>query len=353
MKRRNTMSIGQYVLGNFVWGGVTALLFWELCMAYFSVPGTSILFNRNESILWLTLLQLGGVTLGCLLTLHTRRNQLSLLSNVSLPLGVYALCVLMRQAPWLPMLMIGLAAVLSVVYVWLVFTHKMPVGNHMVVLRRRREQCAYGSRVICSMCTLVLVGALICSETFHMSLTNNNQMVEAMGTQNKMYTLESQRNNLKLLNDAQWTDAPVADKLKVLNVVARIEADYLGTPPVQVYGTYMNMDTQGKYDPKNEKIYINLQIINSHYSSQALRTVLHEMYHHYQHTLCDMYEDLPPQYRDLQMFESVQQYQKEFKDYDDGSSDYEEYYDQEVERSAREYAEQGAVEYLEFLRQEE
>lgn len=353
MKRHNTMHVGQYIISNFVWGAVTAMLFWQLCMAYFSLPGTSVVLNRSESMLLLALLQLGGVTLGCLLTLHTRRNQLSLLSNVSLPLGVYALCVLLCQAPWLPILVMGVAVVLCAVYMWMVFTHGVPAGNRTVVMRRRREQGAYGSRVICSVCMLVLVGALICDTTFHVSLTGETQMMEAMGVSDKGYTLESQREQLQLLDDVKWSDAPVADKLKVLNVVARIEANYLGTPPVQVYGAYMEADTQGKYDPKNEKVYISLQVINSHYSSQALRTVLHEMYHHYQHTLCHMFEDLPPQYQDLQMFDMVQRYQEEFENYDDGSHDYEEYYEQEVERSAREYAEQGAQEYLEFLEQEQ
>lgn len=354
MKRHNTMGIRQYIVNNLLWGCVAGILFWQLCMAYFSLPGADILFSRRESLLLLALLQTAGVTLGCLFTLWARRNYISLISNVTLPLGLYSLCVLLREAAWLPILVMGAAAVLCGAYVWLIFQPELPGGDEGErAVRRRKQQSMHGSRVICSGCMLVLIAALFCNNTLNVSLTSSGQMVGAMAVSDKSDILQMRVKDLLLLDDEQWSDAPVSDKLEVLNTVARMEAEYLGTAPVQVYGAYMQADTQGKYDPKYEKIYINLQIISSHYSSQALRTVLHEMYHHYQHTLCDMYEDLPPQYHDLQMFAMVQQYREEFENYNDGGGDYEGYYDQLVERSARDYAEAEAVEYYEVLQQYE
>lgn len=354
MKRHNTMGIRQYIVGNLLWGCMTAVLFWQMCMAYFSLPGSDMLFSRRESLLMLALLQMTGVTVGCLFTLWTRRNRISLASNVTLPLGIYALCVLLREAIWLPILVLGVAALLCGVYVWLIFLPELPGGDERArATWRRKQQSIHGSRVICSGCMLVLIAALFCSNTFNLSLSGGGLMVGAMSILDKTDILQAYEQDLQMLYDEQWTEAPVADKLKVLNTVARIEAKYLGTDPVQVYAAYMQTDTQGKYDPKYEKIYINLQIISSHYSSQALRTVLHEMYHHYQHTLCDMYEDLPAQYHDLQMFAMVQQYRDEFENYNDGGADYEGYYDQAVERSARDYAEQEALVYLDFLHEGE
>ncbi|WP_294551578.1 hypothetical protein [uncultured Pseudoflavonifractor sp.] len=100
------------------------------------------------------------------------------------------------------------------------------------------------------------------------------------------------------------------------------------------------------YDWNRRDITIDMQLLGQSTAAECMDTVLHEMYHHYQQCLVDCYAAMETEYRTLRVFRQVPEYIEETEHYQTDGMDY---YDQDLERDARDYADYRAGYYLDLV----
>ena len=165
-------------------------------------------------------------------------------------------------------------------------------------------------------------------------------------TQGEGETISSNIDTLLLLQQQQWSELDASERLRVMKVVADIEANYLGFPAVSVCTQVLEENTLGCYDHETRTITLNLTHLVSEDAFTMCNVVCHESRHAYQHRLIDIYESLDPQNKQLRLFLETSMYSHEFSNYIDGNEDYEAYYSQWCEIDSREYAQTAAEEYF-------
>ena len=89
----------------------------------------------------------------------------------------------------------------------------------------------------------------------------------------------------------------------------------------------------GSYSNQNNVIKINTEYCLDEY--QLISTILHECYHYYQYGICDHYTSNNQDYYDLR---KIQQWQYEMNHYQNSSNSFNEYYNQSLESTAREFS---------------
>ena len=93
-------------------------------------------------------------------------------------------------------------------------------------------------------------------------------------------------------------------------------------------------------------ITLNYDVLCNQSPSSVLDTTLHEVRHAYQHKLVDLYVSVqlegavPEQYQSLAAIQTVQGFAHDFQNYCDGAFNFNNYYQQSVERDSREWAHQ-------------
>ena len=76
-----------------------------------------------------------------------------------------------------------------------------------------------------------------------------------------------------------------------------------------------------------------------------LDAVCHEEYHAYQYRLCDAWESVGADYKNLMAFSNVPDYKDNFENYVDGEDDFYGYYVLTCEQTARQYAASAVEDY--------
>ena len=141
------------------------------------------------------------------------------------------------------------------------------------------------------------------------------------------------------LQEEEWETMSVQERLDVLQVIANIEASYLGLPhELNVFSAVMDETTGGYYTDATHSICINLEALSYGTAHEVLDTLAHEAYHAYEHRLVDLYEDVSPQQQKLLLFSTIAEYRFEFENYIDGDEDLYGYATQEIEMDCRRYA---------------
>lgn len=214
--------------------------------------------------------------------------------------------------------------------------------------RRKRNHVAM-ILVILILYGLVLLGGLFKEGTitsnFALPSTTDDSMSE-MTIRNNIETMS------KLDMDSEsWRGLELEEKLELYQVVADIESDYLGIPyELKVKVKDLPRDTLAAYAHKGHIVWIDRAHLYNDCADQILESTCHECYHAYQCCLCEVYDSLDVEYKDLIDFAKVQCYQNEFDNYNDGSYDINGYYSQRCEEDARVYAESAADDYYYKLR---
>ena len=78
---------------------------------------------------------------------------------------------------------------------------------------------------------------------------------------------------------------------------------------------------------------------------EVLNIVCHESYHAYQHCIVSALENADEESKNLRLFRDARNYAEEFCDYKSGDNGFYDYYYQECEMDAREYAEEALLNY--------
>lgn len=158
---------------------------------------------------------------------------------------------------------------------------------------------------------------------------------------------------VKIRMDSTWNELTLEEKLNTIQCICNYEANYWGlSEPVKVVLDSLSGNTIASYYDDLRIVKVDTELIESGTAYSVLESILHEMYHAWQHDLVRLYLDSKESQRKMKVFEKCPSYIKEMQDYQSGGEDYGDfvsYYLQEMEKDAREYATEGVIRYYQWM----
>lgn len=142
---------------------------------------------------------------------------------------------------------------------------------------------------------------------------------------------------LYLFADAEWSTLSPDKKVSALQELADYEAVRLGMPPALVFSERIDMLTLGEYNPSKNTICIDLEHLEDSNAKDTIRSLLHEVYHSFQHYVVTGI-DWTCEFSGNAYFTEARGWKNNDRNYIDGRDNYEAYAGQPLEVSAREYA---------------
>ena len=149
-----------------------------------------------------------------------------------------------------------------------------------------------------------------------------------------------------LFSEEKWDTISMEEKVSAMQVIANIESRYLGLPhELTLIVSQLPSGTVACYNDRTHHIEIDVEHLEDASPLEILDSICHEAYHAYQYRLCDAYDCLDNEYKTLIDFYDATLYKEEFANYINGEDDMFEYYHQQCEIKAREYAQISTEEY--------
>ena len=338
MRTFNTKESKSFVVAQIFWLVVFAA-FYKLmfrCIGSFT-------YKESKTILCFLVfvLILGGVCL----ELKKRRNDFSIFANLAIPYGIYTSLSYFDIRRRTITIVLIVCLILTLLYSTFVLMQKVKNKRYIKKIFKRRIQW-----VVASTQSIFTIGFSIIIFSIAINLVLENTILQSTVTStiseadNEEYSLKNNIDALTQLDDGVWKTLSLQDKLDLMQLVANIEQRYLGTYDLNVEAS-ITKGCCGYYDDGKHKIVINLDHLKNDESWQVLDTLAHEAYHAYQHRLVDLYEKADTKQKQLIVFRSVKEYSIEFKHYNSGEDNFEEYYNQKCEEKARKYAEEAVADY--------
>lgn len=143
----------------------------------------------------------------------------------------------------------------------------------------------------------------------------------------------------KIRNQESWEPLSTEKKLSVLQDIVNCDTNYWGMEKLTVKIKNFPEHILGSYRDDKRSIYIDKEHLENDSPEDILKTILHEVYHGWQHDLVRLYLDSSDSQRKLRVFQNCAEYYQEMKHYEDGREDCESYMAQQLERDCCVYAE--------------
>lgn len=146
------------------------------------------------------------------------------------------------------------------------------------------------------------------------------------------------------LFELEFEEKSNQEKLDILQVICDYECLVnFGCPSAQVCaGTTWEEGVLGYYNNTTRTITINIDHLCNGETEDVLDTLLHEIRHHMQHRMVDLYCSVEPhiqeEHRNMSPFREAVVFLNNFNDYHSSEDGYENYYGQAVEEDSREWA---------------
>ena len=340
MTNRNTMSKVEYLFEHFFWGIIS--LIWFNNILFRTIRGLT--YAQSRHFLWFALIL--AITFGVLITWKKRRNNLSLFVNIIIPFELYSLMSYQHTAPVLTWILGGVSLLISITYMFLVFKPKIRAkARRKAIIKARLSRFFLGARTVAAFCMLVMVLLLGVSSYFGVFFFSPST-ISVKKASSEGVTIANNIEVVSLLEEERWSTLSTTEKLSVLQTAANIETHYLGLPhELNVIAGPLSENTMACYNDKTHVITINIDHLETDPAHDTLDSLCHEARHAYQHRLCDVYDSLSEDQRELLVFNNVQMYKQEFSNYVDGKEDAFGYYFQWCESDARSYARESVIDY--------
>ncbi len=145
-----------------------------------------------------------------------------------------------------------------------------------------------------------------------------------------------------------WTSFSPDKKITVLQLLADYESIRLGMPAVPISSKRIDMFTLGEYSPTYNTICIDLEHLEDSPPEDTIRSLLHEVFHAYQHYVITNI-DWESDFSNSAFFEEARNWKNNNENYINGITNYEDYASQPLEASAREFAEIEGTRLLRFI----
>lgn len=155
------------------------------------------------------------------------------------------------------------------------------------------------------------------------------------------------KDKLKYLSPDYFSTASINQKLTALQYVSDLEAKYCGLSyDIPVLVDNLDEDTRACYTDRTRTLTINLYHLENGEPLRLITSVCHEVYHSYSYRLCDLYDSVTDEQKQLLALQKAPVYKNEFG-HDLGETL--NYYFSSSEMDARNYASFRAEYYKEIL----
>lgn len=159
--------------------------------------------------------------------------------------------------------------------------------------------------------------------------------------------MEQHSKDLCNLTEDKWKELTEQEQMNVLAAIVEIESVYLGVERKKVSCENLASLTAGQYCDEDGTIAVNRKYLND--CGQMLETILHEMFHVYQHKMISILKTADAEYQPGMYYGDLMNWKNSHDNY---TGNYEEgYYVQALEVAARRYSAQQKGVYLQFLGQ--
>lgn len=152
-----------------------------------------------------------------------------------------------------------------------------------------------------------------------------------------------------------WERLSRKERLALLEKVGLIEEEYLGVEseiPIVISSIKMDKYTCAYYEDETKEIRINIEHIDNASLEENLTTILHEVFHSYQHYVCDRLDFDSDLVRNSYYYRDARAWHDNMDHYVSGYADFDAYEAQPLEADARAYSESRVLEYLSFAQQQ-
>lgn len=319
------------VFGNFQFGGIGFDFFHTTTF-------------QSRIIYWLMFIIF--ISLGTFLCFKNKRNTLSLFLNIAFPLELYTLISTARYMQKFYTISLILITLVSVAYFSLVIFQKVKnKTNFKPIMINRIKFASYGVRTIAIILLLLVTLPINLRHAFGYELFSVNNDVSLKNTSEDTWRMKNHMETICKLKQDVWKTLSTEEKMQVLNVVKNIEMNYLGIveDSILLVAGILDENTLGFFDSKESVICINIEHLLNAPAEDVLKTLLHECNHVYTYNISRLYEESSPEFQNLLLFHNADCYVQEYNQ--SSPKNYDEYYSQECERSARLYAENNSFQY--------
>ncbi len=237
---------------------------------------------------------------------------------------------------------LSIAAIVSLLYAFLVIFFR-------VVYTRQFNEVF--SKIVSSTKKFIGLGlfVIILMSGINIAFSSGIMKSEVPPTKAQDIEKQSMAHNMKILvklHKNNWHSLTAQERLDVLQVVANIEQGKLGLP-YELNVTSANLQDRllGSYNDKSREIIINMNSLLYAEPYMLLDTLCHEAYHSYQYRMADAFKAADDSVKKLKMFQKAAIYAHELENYKNSEKNFCEYYHQDCEEDAREYAERAVFLY--------
>jgi len=154
---------------------------------------------------------------------------------------------------------------------------------------------------------------------------------------------------------SDFREKSAQEKLEILQTICDYEciANFGCAPPTVCAGETKRETVLGHYVNATKTVTIRTDHLETGEADEVLNTLLHEIRHHMQYRMIDLYFSVEPylreEYRNMPPFREAVLFWNNFNDYHSGEDDYELYYHQTVEEDSRRWASERLEWYAPFL----
>lgn len=339
----NTTSVREYLWDNLFY--IVMGFVWYKNILMKCLNNMSYEQSRTILIAMIVTMTIAGI----IINIRKNRNGMSVLANVALPFGIYTALAYISVNRCLFVTVFILAGTTSVLFAVVTMCRRIISKKTWLVIVKRIK------RIIVQMQHLFAIG-LFCSMlilgvgVFFGSSLLQPEVVATTYKENEEQTINNNIESVLMLQEELWSDLSVPERLNILQTVANIERRYLGVPhELNVGVANLGEYTLGSYDDRKHQIIVSLDSLINDPAEEVLNTVCHESYHAYQHCIVSVLENADEESKNLRLFRDARNYAEEFCDYESGRHDFYDYYYQECEVDAREYAEEAVLDYYQRI----
>lgn len=347
MKRNNTLTKSKFLLEHLFWVFVSWIWYKNIlfrCVGNYSFMESKIIF----------LLVLGmACILGILCNIKKDRNDFSVFFNIVTGYGLYTVLTYFQIQRNLIITVLSITVSLSIVIGCYIMQRQIKRRNYFRKTIRSAIFTTAGAmqRILGLGFLVILIGA---GGNFLFGSSIIQSSVKPSVTSDSYNQLLSESAEIiALLDEDNWTSITVQEKAGVLQKIANLERSNLGISN-ELNVCVANLEEEGLwgyYDDSTHEIVIDMDLLLNGSAQDALQCLVHEAFHSFEHRMVDLYKEIDSSNKNLWIFRKVNIYAEEFEHYNDGEDAYSDYYEQQCEIDAREYAEERVKFYEDLINQ--
>lgn len=320
-------------------------------LLYSPIPGFS---GTASKIVLLFVFLVSGV-LSCGYRHFTKEDETHAMTDSFVPAGVY--CFLSLSHLYVFLWIVPVIGVLGILALVAIEIRKIRFNGHIYVPSGEDADvvaCKFfmnSLKSLGSKCILVVVicSMLVITPGVYSCATNFGMFTADEKIDHQVYFDESWiEANYDVLRSVRsstlWASMDEREKLEVLQVVVDNVSLSKGIPfhiTVAVgSSTFSDLGVAGVYYPTTNELVISYDVLMSENGYWPMYCVLHEVYHAYEYSLLNLYNEIPEEYRSLDIFDHCVAYDYESKHYSSclNGQNIEDYENQYLEADANEFA---------------